>query len=190
MAVLVLIEINGVLGADVHAGVGDAALAAVRDADLLGRAGIAGEGNDIDQGLLEVLLVRGGLLDLGADRGLLTGGLQAHAQGQTDPLLHDGPLQKHVVAMLCHLAGNDLVGDHIHPVQIAALIGKTGYLGKDIPADIIHRAVYTSHSPFSSCSTGSRILSGFVKNSRNYYIRGGGLLQGKPPGNQKNVRSL
>ena len=152
MAVLVLVEINGVLGADVHAGVGDAALAAVRDTDLLGRAGIAGKGDDIDQGLFKILLVRGGLLDLGADGRLLTGGLQAHAQGQPDPLLHDGPLQKHVVAMSCHLAGDDLIGDHIHPVQISALIGKTGYLRKDIPADVIHRAVYTSHSPFPPVS--------------------------------------
>src|SRR5699024_1986594 len=77
VAVLVLVEINGVLGADVHAGVGDAALAAVRDTDLLGRAGIAGKGDDIDQRLFKILLVRGGFLDLGADGRLLTGRLQA-----------------------------------------------------------------------------------------------------------------
>ena len=42
VAVLVLVHVDGVFGADVHAGMGDAALAVVRDAQLLGGAGVAG----------------------------------------------------------------------------------------------------------------------------------------------------
>lgn len=37
-------------------------------------------------------------------------GLQAHAKGQPHPLLDNGPLQKHVVAVAGHLSGNDGVG--------------------------------------------------------------------------------
>ena len=139
---------------------GQAALAAVGDADLLGRAGIAGKGDDIDQGLLKIFVVgRGRLLDTGADGRLLASGLQAHAKGQPHPLLDNGPLQKHVVAVAGHLSGNDGVGDHVHPLQIPALIGQAGHFGEDIAADLIHRAVYASHSFFLHCSPGSRILA-------------------------------
>ena len=160
VAVLVLIQIDGVLGAHVHAGVGQAALAAVGDADLLGRAGIAGKGDDVDQGLFKILVIgRGRLLDVGADRSLLAGGLQAHAQSQPHPLLNDGPLQKYVVAVPRHLAGHDGIGDHVHPVQVSALIGQTGHLGKDIAADLVHSTVYASHYFFLPSSPGSRILA-------------------------------
>ena len=51
VAMRVLVQINGILGAHIHAGMGQAALAAVRNPDLLGGAGIAGKGDDIDQGM-------------------------------------------------------------------------------------------------------------------------------------------
>ena len=157
---LVLVQINGILGAHIHAGMGQAALAAVRNPDLLGGAGIAGKGDDIDQGLLKIFVVgRGRLLDTGADGRLLASGLQAHAKGQPHPLLDNGPLQKHVVAVVGHLALDHLVGDLVHPLQVPALIGQAGHFGEDIAADLIHRAVYASHSFFLHCSPGSRILN-------------------------------
>ena len=146
---LLIVQVNGVLGADVHAGVGDAALAAVRDADLLGRAGVAGEGDDIDQGFFKVLVV--GIhhfLDVGADRGLGTGGLQVHAQGQTHPLFHDGTLQEHVVTVVGHLTPDHLVGDHVHTAHVPALVGQAGNLGKYVAANIVYRAVNSSHVHF------------------------------------------
>ena len=191
VAVLVLIEIDGVLGADVHAGMGDAALAAVGDADLLGGAGVAGKGDDVDQGLLEILLVGGSLLDVGADGRLGVRGLQAHTQGQTDPFLHDGPFQKHVVAVVGHLSGNDLVGDHVHPAQVSVLIGQTGHLRKDVAADIVYRAVYSSHVLFSSVFPRAvafrpgDVICEFFRNLRTYYIGGPLSLQENLAGNSQ-----
>ena len=158
VAMLVLVQINGILGAHIHARMGQAALAAVRNPDLLGGAGIAGKGDDIDQGLLKIFVVgRGRLLDTGADGRLLASGLQAHAKGQPHPLLDNGPLQKHVVAVAGHLSGNDGVGDHVHPLQIPALIGQAGLLCEYVAANIVYRAVYTSHV-FPPVSGSSRIL--------------------------------
>ena len=111
MAVLVLVQINGVAGADVHAGVGNAALAAVRNTDLLGGAGIAGVGNDVDQRLIEILLIRGSLLNLGADGGGRAVGVQIHAQSQLDPCGDNGALQKYIVTVVSHLTGNQLIGE-------------------------------------------------------------------------------
>ena len=148
VAVLVLIQIDGVLRTHIHTGVRNTALAAVGDADLLGRAGVAGKGDDVDQRLLEILLVGGGLLNVGADGRLGIRRLQAHAQRQPNPLLDDGPLQKHVMAVLGHLAGNDLVGDHVHLAQVPVSVGQTGHLGKDVAANVVYRAVYTSHFLF------------------------------------------
>ena len=54
---------DGALGADVHAGVRKAALAVGGDADLLGRAGVAGEGYDVYEGRLIVLFRLGRLFD-------------------------------------------------------------------------------------------------------------------------------
>ena len=157
VAALVFIQIDGVLGADVHAGVGNAALAAVGDADLLGRAGVAGIGDDIDQGLVEIFLIRGGILDIGADGGRGAVGVQIHAQSQLEPGGNNGPLQEHVMAMVGNLSGNDLVGDHVHLLVIVALIGQSGHFCEYAAADIVYRAVYTSHV-FPPVSGSSRIL--------------------------------
>ena len=157
VAALVFVQIDGILGADVHAGVGNAALAAVGDADLLGRAGVAGIGDDIDQGLVEIFLIRGGILDIGADGGRGAVGVQIHAQSQLEPGGNNGPLQEHVMAMVGNLSGNDLVGDHVHLLVIVALIGQSGHFCEYAAADIVYRAVYTSHV-FPPVSGSSRIL--------------------------------
>ena len=57
-----------------------------------------------------------------------------------------------------HFALNHLVGDGIHPAQIAALIGQTGNLREYVAADIIYRAVHTSHVTFLHTAPDSRIL--------------------------------
>ena len=157
MAALVFVQIDGILGADVHAGVGNAALAAVGDADLLGRAGVAGIGDDIDQGLVEIFLIRSGILDIGADGGRGAVGVQIHAQSQLEPGGNNGPLQEHVMAMMGNLSGNDLVGDHVHLLIIIALIGQSGHFCEYAAANIVYRAVYTSHV-FPPVSGSSRIL--------------------------------
>ena len=146
VAVLVFVHVDGVLGADVHAGVGDAALAVVRNAELLGGAGVAGEGDDVHQGVLEVLLGLLRPLEVLADGGGLPGEAEVQAQGQPDPLLDDGPLQEDVVAVLGHVALDHLQGNLVQQAGIPALQGQFGHLFKYGAADVVYRAVYTSHS--------------------------------------------
>ena len=53
---LSVLEVNGVLGADLRAGSGQAALALIGDDHLIVRAGMAGKLDDVDEGRLVVLL--------------------------------------------------------------------------------------------------------------------------------------
>jgi hypothetical protein len=145
VAALILVQIDGVHRADVHAGVGNAALAAVGDANLLGRAGVAGIGDDVDQRLLEILLVGGGLADHGAQGLLGALGIQIHAQCQTHAGGNHGTLLKHAVAVLCNFAGNQLIGDGVDPVQIVILIAQSGDFFKYVATDIVNNAMYASH---------------------------------------------
>ena len=61
------------------------------------------------------------------------------------------------MAMVGNLPGNDLVGDHVHLLVIVALIGQSGHFCEYAAADIVYRAVYTSHI-FPPVSGSSRIL--------------------------------
>ena len=146
MAVLVLIHVNGVLGADVHAGVGNTALAVVGDAELLGGASVAGEGDNVHQGVLIVLFRLLGRAQVLADRNGFPGIADVQAQGQPDPFLDDGPLQEDVVAVLGHVALNHLQRNLVQQTGVPALQGQLGHLFEYGAADIVYRAVYTSHS--------------------------------------------
>ena len=155
---LVFVQINGVLGADRHAGVGNAALAAVGNANLLGGAGITGKGDNIDQRLPEILLIRSRLPDAGAEGLRRTARIQIHAQSQPDSGGHHRPLQKYVMPVVSHLSGNDLIGNHIHTGIIIPAVGQPGHLCKYAAANIVYRAVYTSHS-LLLCPANGRIPS-------------------------------
>ena len=130
---------------------GNAALAAVRNADLLGGAGVAGIGDNVDQGLVEILLVRGGLLNLSTDGGRGAVWVQVHAQSQLEAGGNNRALQKHIVAVVGDLTGNQLIGDHIHLVIVVLAVSQPGDLCEYVAADIVHRAVYTSHIFFLPC---------------------------------------
>ena len=169
VALLVLIQIDGIHGTDIHAGVRIAALAAVGDADVLGGAGIAGIGNDVDQRLFKILLVDGSLLNVGADAGRVIRALQTHAQSQTQTGADDGTLQKNIVAVVTHFAVAKLVGDHVHPLVIAALIGKGSHFLEYAAANIVHNAVYASHI---CSSVKSRVLVGICLRNRRHYYKG------------------
>ena len=54
------------------------------------------------------------------------------------------------MAVLRHLAGDDLVGQGVDPGKVAALVGKPGDLCKNAASDIIDDAVDTSHN-IASC---------------------------------------
>ena len=48
--------------------------------------------------------------------------------------------------VVCDLTGQDFIGNPIHPGIVATLIGQLGNLRKDTAANLIHRAMHTSHS--------------------------------------------
>ena len=147
MAVLFFIQVNGILGTHVHAGVGNAALTAVRNANLLGRAGIAGRVDDVYQGIFKIFLIRNSFVDMGAE---VTADINVHTQSQPHPGNDDRALQIHVVAVLCNISGHQLIGDQIHLVLVVLviLIGQAGHFGEYAAANIVYRAVYASHSSF------------------------------------------
>ena len=154
MATLALVHVNGVFRAHVLAGVGNAPLATVRNADLLRRAGVAGERDNVNQRLFKVLF---GLrlahfvhfLDGRANRKLVVRVLHVHAEREPDALFNDGAFQKHVGAVLGHFPRNHLVGNHVDPRQVAALVGQQSHFFEYAPADVVHRAVYASHAVIS-----------------------------------------
>ena len=147
VAVLFFIQVNGILGTHVHAGVGNAALTAVRNANLLGRAGIAGRVDDVYQGIFKIFLIRNSFVDMGAE---VTADINVHTQSQPHPGNDDRALQIHVVAVLCNISGHQLIGDQIHLVLVVLviLIGQAGHFGEYAAANIVYRAVYASHSSF------------------------------------------
>ena len=55
------------------------------------------------------------------------------------------------MAMVGNLSGNDLVGDHVHLFVIVALIGQSCHFCEYAAANIVYRAVYTSHIFFLPC---------------------------------------
>ena len=136
---------DGVLGTDVHAGVRQAALAVGGDADLLRRAGVAGEGDDIYERGLIVLLGQGGFFYAVAGQVLLRGGAQRQSAGETQPFGDYGALQKDVVAVLRDFSWYDFIRQSIYFLVVAALIGEPCDFCENVPAKIIDYAVYTSH---------------------------------------------
>ena len=112
---------DGVPGADLPAGLGQAALAVLGDAVLVCRAGVAGVADDIDEGRLIVLLGDGALAEALAEQGPLVHRPQGQAHGHPDPLPGDGPLQEDGFPVLGLLAGDDDIGQLLHSVVVAVV---------------------------------------------------------------------
>lgn len=115
------------LRADLLAGMGQAPLAGVGDTNLLGRAGVAGKGDDVDQRRIVVFGCNGALGDAVADRRMLRNGPDRQADGKAQPLRNDGALKEDIFTVFGNFTGNDLVGQG----------GNTGI----IPAFISSRAI-------------------------------------------------
>ena len=145
MAALELVEIDGILRADIHTGVGDAALTAVCDSDVLLRAGIAGKGDDIDQRLLKILLIRCGVPYPLAQRLPRSVCMKLHSQCK----LHSGgyhrPIQENIIPHGSRAIRHQLIRDLIHPGIVPTLISKPGYFPEYTAAGIIDITVYASH---------------------------------------------
>ena len=146
---LALDQRDGVLGADLHAGVSQAALAHIGDPNLLGRAGVTGKVDDVDQGGLIVLLGNGALLDVSAGGSVLVNLTQRQADGQTETLADNGALQEDILTVAGYLAGNDFIGQMLDRLGvIAALKGQAGNFGKDLTPDIVDKGVDSPHKFF------------------------------------------
>ena len=126
-----------------------AALAHIGDPDLLGRAGVTGKVDDVDQRGLIVLLGNGALLDVGAGGSVLVNLTQRQADGQTETLADNGALQEDILTVAGYLAGNDFIGQMLDRLGvIAALKGQAGNFGKDLTPDIVDKGVDSPHKFF------------------------------------------
>ena len=146
---LAVAEADGVLRADLLAGVRQAALAHGRDLDDLLRAGVAGKLDDIDQRRLVVLVCNDAVLQALAGGHALIQRTQGHAHGQTDALGDDGSLQEDAAAQRFFLTGNDLEGQLTHQLfvvgKLVDLIGHAGNLSEHLATDIRYGGVNASH---------------------------------------------
>ena len=146
-AAVVTVQLDGVLGADLLAGVGQAALAALGHQHPLLRAAVAGKLNDVDERRGVVGLRPVGRLDILRERGVLRRAPAGQAHGQPQPLAHDGPLQKHVVAEVAHLARDDLVRQALNALVHRPLrvVSHAGHLPEHPVADLLDTGFDTSH---------------------------------------------
>ena len=141
---------DGLLGADFHTGVCEAALAQVGDLDQLLGAAVAGKLDDVHQRGVIILIGDGSVLQTGDDAVVLVHAAGGQAHGQTNALLDDGALEEDVLAELAFLTGDDGVRDLAHQVVgLLALdvgVGHPCYLGKDLAADLDDRRVDSSET--------------------------------------------
>ena len=141
---------DGLLGADFHTGVSEAALTQVGDLDQLLGAAVAGELDDIHQRGVVILIGDGSVLQTGDDAVVLVHAAGGQAHGQTHALLDDGALKEDVLAELAFLTGDDGVRDLAHQVvRLLALdvgIGHPCNLGEHLAADLDDRRIDSSET--------------------------------------------
>ena len=146
---LAMLEVHGLLGADGGAVVGKAALAGVGHLQMGGGAGVAGELDDVDQRRLIILLGDGALLHAIGNHIMLLHLAQGQAHSQADALAHDGALQEDGVTLIAHLAGDNLIGQLLHALDVvAALVGHTGHLGEHALAHGGNVTLVVTHKAF------------------------------------------
>ena len=145
---LLVLEGDGALGADLAAGVREAALAGVAHLVDVVLAGVAGELDDVDQRRLVVGLGNRGVDDAVGHALRLVDALQRQAHGQANALRHDGALEEDGLAVGRDLAGDDLVGQalEISLGVLPLLVGDAGDAREDLSANLGKVGVDTAHS--------------------------------------------
>ncbi|SCI72066.1 Uncharacterised protein [uncultured Flavonifractor sp.] len=152
---VIAVQPDGILGADLHTGMGQAALAALGHQHLLLLAAVAGELDHIDErrSVVGLILVR--RLDVVRQGGVLGGAAVGQAHGQPQALAHDGALQEHVVAEVAHLARNDLIRERLDPLVYRPLgmVRHPGHFPEDPMPNLLDTGLYASHCtvPFTLC---------------------------------------
>ena len=106
----------GIFGADLVAGMGQAALAGAGHAiDVVG-TGIAGKADDVDERRLIVGIGDGGLLESLRHACGAAHALKRHAHSQAHALAHDGALEEDALAVGTHVTRANIVGNLIKQV--------------------------------------------------------------------------
>ena len=146
---LAVAEADGVLRADLLAGMCQTALAHGRNLDDLLRAGVAGKLDDVDQRRLIVFIRNDAVLQTLAGGDTLIQRAQGHTHGQTDALGDDCSLQEDAAAQGFLLAGNNLEGQLTHQLlvigKLVDLIGHAGNLSEHLTTDIRYGCINASH---------------------------------------------
>ena len=141
-----VLELDGTLGTDLLAGAGKAVLAVLGDLVLIGRAGMAGIGNDVDERRLIVLLRHRCRIHALGDQMAAIHGAQGQSHGQTHPLTGNGTLQKDGLPVQGTVAGDDLIGQVICGINAVARVGHAGNLGENVLSNVRNQGRNSSHS--------------------------------------------
>ena len=142
---LAVSEVDRVLGADLMAGSRQTVLAQIRHHILLGGAAVAGEGNDVDERRLIILLRDGRVIHALGDQHTLIRGAHGKTHGKADPLAGNGPLQKDGFPVQGILAGDDFVGKIQGGGVVAAFVGELCHFFEHILADVCDQGWNSSH---------------------------------------------
>ena len=144
-------KVDGALGADLLTGAGKAVLAVLGDLVLVGGAGMAGVGDDVDQGRLVILLGHGGGVHALGDQVTAVAGAQAQTHGKAHALTGDGALEKGGFPVQGAVAGDDLVGQLVGGLVAVAGVGHPGHLDEDLFTDIRDQRGNSAHGKFLLC---------------------------------------
>ena len=138
-------EGDGAFGADLLAGHGQTVLAVLGDLVLVGGAGMAGIGDDVDQRGFVILLGDGGVVHALGDQHTVGCGTKTQTHSQADTLSGDGALQEHGVTVQGAVTGDDLVGQFFGTFVAVAGIGHPGNFGEDLLTDVGNQRRNASH---------------------------------------------
>ena len=146
---LAMDKLDGVFGTDLMTALAQTALAEFRDAVLLGRAGIAGKIDNVNQRRVVVLLRHGALVDAVGKQGVFLDRAKRQTHGQPDALAGNGTLQENGLTVGSHFAGNDDIGQLFHPA-VVAVVGHPGHLSKDFFPNIRDKRRNSTHDVSSN----------------------------------------
>ena len=127
-------DVDGVLRADFRTLMGKASLAGVCHDDLLFRAGVACELDDVDQRIIIIFLGDRAFFDPIGQRGLFLHAAKRKADAQAQALADDG-----AVAVARLVSGQDLVWEFLDLLGIVSpFVCQSGDFSEDFSADVCH----------------------------------------------------
>ena len=140
------------LRADLDARTRHAALTHIGHADLIFRAGVAGELNDVDERRGVVGLLLGRRVDVVGQRRMLgrTAARQTHRQ--TQALAYDRAFEKNILTVLCDLARHNVIRQRLDAAvgRPLGMVRHTRDLGKNTVSNVSNSSFHASHEIISS----------------------------------------